>query len=117
MFYKTGLLSRGLTIERGLTFQYLRYILRVAEINFCSESNIDPEQILANFTHPIAKVKVVYLANKARNVPLTIHGLHGPVCDGLLTAFAFGQNSIGVALFAKSLAFILVEAHLSCGKV
>ena len=25
MFYKTGLLSRGLTIERGLTFQYLRY--------------------------------------------------------------------------------------------
>ena len=27
MFYKTGLLSRGLTIERGLTFQYLRYVL------------------------------------------------------------------------------------------
>ena len=26
MFYKTGLLSRGLTIERGLTFQYLRYV-------------------------------------------------------------------------------------------
>ena len=25
MFYKTGLLSRGFTIERGLTFQYLRY--------------------------------------------------------------------------------------------
>ena len=25
MFYKTGLLSRGLTIERGITFQYLRY--------------------------------------------------------------------------------------------
>ena len=25
MVYRTGLLSRGLTIERGLTFQYLRY--------------------------------------------------------------------------------------------
>ena len=26
MFYKTGLQSRGLTIERGLTFQDLRYV-------------------------------------------------------------------------------------------
>ena len=29
MFYKTGLLSRGLTIERGLTFQYLRYSIKI----------------------------------------------------------------------------------------
>ena len=30
MFYKTGLLSRGLTIERGLIFQYLRYTKWIA---------------------------------------------------------------------------------------
>ena len=35
MFYKTGLLSRGLTIERGLTFQYLRYICSQKKIRFC----------------------------------------------------------------------------------
>ena len=39
MFYKTGLLSRGLTIERGFTFQYLRYacnerIFRVQQKKF-----------------------------------------------------------------------------------
>ena len=27
MFYKTGLLSRGLTIEAGLTIKYLRYVI------------------------------------------------------------------------------------------
>ena len=51
MFYKTGLLSRGLTIERGLTFQYLRYVretkvgkedqllVKPSKINFVFYSN------------------------------------------------------------------------------
>ena len=38
MFYKTGLLSRGLFIERGLTFQYLRYSLSNRPIFVCKVS-------------------------------------------------------------------------------
>ena len=39
MFYKTGLLSRGLTIERGLTFQYLRYVYSWFSLEEASKSS------------------------------------------------------------------------------
>ena len=54
MFYKTDLLFRGLTIERGLTFQYLRYALfsRKYGIRTSNDSIVTPSiNIIMKFLH------------------------------------------------------------------
>ena len=40
MFYKMGLLSRGLTIESGLTIKYLRYVQYVQKVIQWFESEL-----------------------------------------------------------------------------
>ena len=46
----------------------------------------------------------MYLAYKAADVPLSIHGLQGLVSDRFLAASALWQGPVHVAIFAERLA-------------
>ena len=58
-----------------------------------------------------------YLADEASYVPLSTHGLHGPVGDGLLTSLAFGKDHVCVAGLTIGLAFVFVVANIVGGKI
>ena len=50
------------------------------------------------------KPRKMYLADKAADVPLSIHGLQGLVSDRFLAASALGQGPVHVAIFTERLA-------------
>jgi len=57
------------------------------------------------------------LADEASYMPLSAHGLHRPVGDGLLTSLAFGKDHVCVAFLTKSLTLVFVVANIVGGEI
>ena len=50
-------------------------------------------------------------------MPLSAHGLHRPVGDGLLTTLAFGKDHVCVAFLTISLTLVFVVANIVGGEI
>ena len=50
-------------------------------------------------------------------MPLSAHGLHRPVGDGLLTSLAFGKDHVCVAFLTKSLTLVFVVGNIVGGEI
>ena len=58
-----------------------------------------------------------YLADEASYMPLSAHGLHRPVGDGLLTTLAFGKDHVCVAFLTISLTLVFVVTNIVGGEI